>query len=366
MQVLLLALVVFLGACREPAPIRIGLAGPLSDDVGGPMRLAAELAVEEINAAGGVRGRRIELVARDDHGDLDSAVAVAAQLRDAGVVAVVGHVYSGTTLAAAPVYGGASPVAVITPSSSSPEVALAGGHVFRLCPTDLDHAAALATWIRRGLGLSRGAVLYLNNSYGRGMRTAFESRFRGLGGTLLWSYPYLTERPDVGAYLDRLREDGSAQFLMIAGNREDAEAILRELAARGLALPVLGGDGLEGIEQAGPMAEGVHVTAAYVPGIATPENAAFMAAWRARWPEAGPPNQPAAATYDALYLLAGVMRAGATSRRQILRALPQLGDDLPAVRGATGVLAHDGGGDLSRAPVLISMVRGGAMRLVER
>jgi branched-chain amino acid transport system substrate-binding protein len=366
MPALLLVLLAFLGGCGEPAPIRIGLAGPLSDNVGRPMRLAAVLAVEEINAAGGVRGRRIELVERDDHGDLDSAVAVATGLRAAGVVAVVGHVYSGTTIAAAPVYGGANPIPVITPSSSSPEVALAGAHVFRLCPTDLDHAAQLATWIRRGLGLSRGAMLYLNNSYGRGMRTAFESRFTRLGGSMMWSYPYLTEQPEVGAYLDRLREDGHAQFLMIAGNREDAEVILRELAARGLALPVLGGDGLEGIEQAGPIAEGVHVSAAYLPGIATPENQAFLTAWDTRWPGVGPPNQPAAATYDALYLLAGVLRSGATSRRQILRALPRLGEDLPAVRGATGILAHDGGGDLSRVPVRISMVRGGAMQLVER
>ena len=101
-------LLLSLAACGDTgAPIRIGLAGPFSDPVGAPMKRAAELAVEEINAAGGVRGRPLELVTRDDFGDPDSAVAVASALEAAKVVAVIGHVYSGTTLAAAPVYNGA-------------------------------------------------------------------------------------------------------------------------------------------------------------------------------------------------------------------------------------------------------------------
>ena len=83
--------VLLLTACRPSAePVRIGLAGPFSDPVGGPMRKAAELAVEEINAAGGIGGRPIELIARDDSGDPDSAVSVAADLVAEGVVAVQG------------------------------------------------------------------------------------------------------------------------------------------------------------------------------------------------------------------------------------------------------------------------------------
>ncbi|HEX9754232.1 MAG TPA: ABC transporter substrate-binding protein, partial [Gemmatimonadales bacterium] len=96
----------FVAGCRAPEePVRLGLAGPFGDAVGRPMRLAALLAVEEINAAGGIEGRSVELVAADDFGDPDSAVVVAARLVSQGVTAVVGHVYSGTTLAAAPVYG---------------------------------------------------------------------------------------------------------------------------------------------------------------------------------------------------------------------------------------------------------------------
>ena len=346
--------------------MRIGLAGPFSDAVGGPMLRAAQLAVSEINDAGGIDGRPIELVARNDTGDPDSAVAVAAELVAEGVAAVVGHVYSGTTLAAAPVYAASEvPVPVITPSSSAPELALAGTHVFRLCPNDLEHGAALATWIRQGLRLARGAVLYLNDPYGRGVRQSFVMRFTALGGTILESDPYLGDSPDVGAYLDRIRDRG-AQFLVVAGNRGEAEAILSQARARGLDIPVLGGDGLEGIEAAGPIAEGVTLTAAYLPSTDTPQNQRFVRSYRASYPGSGDPNQPAAATYDAIYLLREVIRSAGSSRRAVRLALTRLGADLPPYQGITGVLAFEGQGDLARVPVLIGVVRNGSVVQMEQ
>lgn len=363
-----LALLFLVAACRETdLPVRIGLAGPFSDPVGAPMRRAAELAVSEINATGGIGGRPIELVARDDAGDPDSAIRVATGLVADEVVAVIGHVYSGTTLAAAPIYGaGSDPIPVLTPSSSAPEVAQAGSHVFRLCPTDLEHGAALATWLRRGLGLERGAVVYLDNPYGRGVRQAFVTRFRTLGGTILSVDPYLGAAPDVGLYLDRLGRQDSVGFLVVAGNREDAEVILTQVRARGMTMPVVGGDGLEGIETAGDMADGVYLTAAYLPTINTPENRRFVAAYRSRYPAAALPNQPAAATYDAIYLLRDLFGSGRISRRALMEALATLGEARPPYQGVTGMLGFDGEGDLARMPVLIGSVRDGLIRPVER
>ena len=363
-----LALLLLGTACGgTDLPVRIGLAGPFSDPVGAPMRRAAELAAEEINAAGGINGRPIELVARDDAGDPDSAVQVATDLVAEQVVAVIGHVYSGTTLAAAPIYGaGSDPIPVLTPSSSAPEVAQAGNHVFRLCPTDLEHGAALATWLRRGLSLGRGAVLYLDNPYGRGVRQAFVTRFGALGGAILSVDPYLGTNPDVGPYLDRLAQQNAADFLVVAGNRDDAEAILGQARARGMTMPVVGGDGLEGIEAAGDIADGVYLTSAYLPTLDTPENRRFVAAYRGRYPDAAPPNQPAAATYDAIYLLRDLLRDGRVTRRALLEALTTIGETRPPYQGVTGMLGFDGQGDLARMPVLIGAVRGGVVQPVER
>jgi len=287
------------GACHRSGgdSVRIGVAGSFSDPIGLPMKQAAELAADEINAAGGIEGRRIELVARDDYADPDSAVFVATDLYDSDVSAVVGHLFSGMTLAAAPVYnGGANPVVAISPSSSSPDVSGAGRFTFRICPSDLAHGTALAHWVRDRLHLTRGAVLYLNDEYGRGIRQTFVAEYTRLGGDLLAVDPYLGERPDVGPYLDRLARGVHPEFIVVAGNRSEAEEVLRQARKRGLTMPVLGGDGLEGIQEAGELAEGVYLSSPYFPSIPSTANRRFVAAFHRKYPSAGMPNQPAAAT----------------------------------------------------------------------
>src|SRR5215210_5772714 len=359
------SLLLALCACNlSREPIRIGLAGSLSDPVGVPMKRAAELAVEEINAKGGVNGRPLELIERDDFADPDSAVFVASDLYEAGVSAVIGHLFSGTTIAASPVYnGGSDPVAAISPSSSSPEISTAGDYTFRVCPSDLAHGVALARWVYDTLGLRRGAVLYLNDQYGRGVRQTFVRDYLRRGGELVSIDPYLGDTPDVGPYLDRLVKIGRVQFLMIAGNRSEAEEILRQSRGRGLQMPVLGGDGLEGIEEAGAIADGVYLSAAYLPTLSTASNRAFVQAYRKRFPGAGLPNQPAAATYDAVYLLRNVLAKSGPKRADVRRALAQVGTALPAFKGVTGTVAFDMRGDVPNQAVYIGVVRDGGVHL---
>jgi branched-chain amino acid transport system substrate-binding protein len=328
------------------------------------MKLAAELAVEEINGQGGVNGRLLELIQRDDYGDADSAVFVATDLYEAGVSAVIGHIFSGMTLAAAPVYnGGPDPVAAISPSSSSPDISTAGDYTFRICPSDLAHGVALAKWVHDTLKLERGAVLFLNDQYGRGVRQTFVRDFVRRGGTLQAIDPYLGDIPQVGPYLDRLAKVGGTDFLVIAGNRGEAEEILRQARRRGLTMPILGGDGLEGIEAAGALAEGVHLSSAYLPTLATPANRKFLQAYRTKFPAAGLPNQPAAATYDAVYLLGEVIGRAGSKRSAIRRELARVGGAAPAFRGVTGTVAFDAKGDVPNQTVYIGVVHGGAVQL---
>jgi branched-chain amino acid transport system substrate-binding protein len=361
-------LILTLCACNlSREPILIGLAGSLSDPVGIPMKRAAELAVEEINARGGIQGRPLQLIERDDYADPDSAVFVASDLYEAGVSAVIGHLFSGTTLAASPVYnGGSDPVAAISPSSSSPEVSSAGDYTFRICPSDLAHGVALARWVYDTLGLHRGAVLYLNDQYGRGVRQTFVRDFVRRGGELVSIDPYLGNAPDVGPYLDRLVKVGRVQFLIVAGNRSEAEEILRLARTRGLQMPVLGGDGLEGIEEAGAIADGVYLSSAYLPTIDTPVNKAFLQSYRKKFPSAGLPNQPAAATYDAVYLLRDVIARAGPKRADVRRALAQVGTSAPAFKGVTGTVAFDMRGDVPSQTVYIGIVRDGEVRLASR
>lgn len=358
----LLAILLAAAACSSQAPILVGLAGPLSDPVGAPMQRAARLAIEEINAAGGVAGRPIELVEYDDYGHPDSAVAVASTLRLTGVVAVIGHVWSGTTLAAAAVYGsGSDPVPVISPSSSAPEVTAAGPHVFRVCPTDDAHGTALAQWALRGIGATRAAVLYLNDDYGRGIRRSFETTFARLGGEIVSTNPYLDVRSDAGPFLDLLARDRQAEVLLVAGDRREALEILAQARARGLTIPVLGGDGLEGIEADGPLAEGVFVSTAWLPDGREPRAQRFLDAYAARYPGEGVPNQPAAAAYDIAHLLAGALRTAGTDRARLLEALAEIGRSVAEHPGVTGLIGFTERRDLARGSTVISVVREGRL-----
>lgn len=350
----------------DGGPVRIGVAGSFSDPIGLPMRLAAELAAEEINASGGIEGRRLELVIRDDYADPDSAVFIATDLYESGVSAVVGHLFSGMSLAAAPVYnGGSDPVVAISPSSSSPELTTAGEYTFRVCPSDLAHGATLAEWVYHHLGLQQGAVLYLNDQYGRGIRQTFVREFTRLSGRLESVDPYLGDTPDVGPYLDRLARSRRAEFLIVAGNRSEAEEILRQARRRGLTMPVLGGDGLEGIQEAGAIAEGVYHSSAYFPSLATDANRRFVDAYRRKYPDAGDPNQPAAATYDAVYLLRDVVARAGSSREAVRKTLAGVGSATPPFEGVTGTVAFDARGDVPNQNVYIGLVRNGVMTVAE-
>jgi branched-chain amino acid transport system substrate-binding protein len=359
------ALGLALGGCRQGdgSVVRIGVAGSFHDPIGLPMKQAALLAMEEINASGGVGGKRLELVIRDDYGDPDSAVFIANDLYHSTVSAVVGHVYSGLTLAAAPVYnGGSDPVAAVSPSSSSPEITDAGGYTFRVCPSDLAHGRALAHWVRDRLHLSRGAVLYLNDLYGRGIRQTFVTEFTRLGGELEAVDPYLGDQPDVGPYLDRLARGHQPEFLIVAGNRSEAEEILRQARKRGLTMPVLGGDGLEGIEAAGPLSDGVYLSSPYFPSIPSDANRRFVEAFRRKYRAV--PNQPAAATYDAIYILRNVIAHAGPGRANVRRALAMVGSVTPPYDGVTGTVAFDANGDVPNQNVYIGQVQHGAITVM--
>src|SRR5207253_972608 len=139
---LLVGTVIALAACSRPTgPIAVGLAGPFSQARGASMLRAAQLAVNQINAKRGIRGRKLELRVVDDSGNEDAAVRVAEQLyADPAIVAVVGHLSSGPSLSAARVYGGgATPTPMISPSASSPDLSGMSPYVFRVCPSDLQH-----------------------------------------------------------------------------------------------------------------------------------------------------------------------------------------------------------------------------------
>jgi len=349
-------------ACGGSDPIRIGLTGPFEEPRAQSLRLAVELAVREINDSGGVRGRPLELVIEDDHGNAERAVETARRFyADPAVVAVVGHLASGTTLAASSVYnGGLNPLPVISPSASSPVLTDAGPYTFRVCPTDLVHGARLAAWATAQLRATRAAVLYLNDDYGRGVRSVFIREFTGRNGQIVADDPYLEDLPSFLPYLQRIRRRGGADVLLIAGTRTGAERILATLDSATLRPAVMGGDGLAGIEAAGAAAAGVFISTAYLPDRPGTRNAAFVRAYRAAYPNQDPDHRGAAG-YDAIHLLARAIAEAGADRAKVRDYLATVGTSTPAFEGVTGRIAFDEHGDVPDKDVVIGLVRGGRL-----
>ncbi len=358
------ALAALLGGCgSSDDPILIGLAGPFSQQRGQSMQLGAELAVAEINEQGGVRGRPLELVILDDSASSEAAVRAARELYEtSGLVAVIGHLNSGATIAAAPVYnGGDDPVVQISPSASSPLVSDVGPYTFRVCPSDLVHGARLAEWAWAELGARRAAVLYQNDPYGRGVRGTFSSSFTGLGGEIVSEDPYVLTIPSFEPYLRRLGTRGGAAALMIAGTRDGAERILASLDSLGTRYPVLGGDGLAGLETSPVDAEGTLISTAYLADRPGERNQEFVAAYQRAFGDRLPDHRGAGA-YDIVHLLARAIEEVGFSRDRIREYVAGVGSSTEPFEGVTGTIAFDGNGDVPNKEVVIGVIESGRLR----
>ncbi len=355
------------GCARDSRPIRIGWGGgPLNDSTVAPSLHTAQMAVAEINAAGGIHGRPLQLIVIEDAGESDSAVMVATQLVDSGVVAVIGHIYSSTTLAAAPVYNNPdNPVLQISPSATSPTITGAGEYTFRVCPSDLQYGAALAQFTSRNLQLQRGAILYVNDDYGRGIRRTFAEEFSRLGGEVAEIDPFLESKPDVGAYLDRIVKEGGFEFIVVAANINEGRVVLRQIRERGIKLPILGGDGFDGMEEEGALGEGIYATIVYLPTMNTESNRKFLTSYRSMFPLGNPVDYSAAASYDIVYLLRDALLQTGDDRRALRNAVAAIGMTAPPFQGITGSIAFDENGDVPHLNIQIGVIRNGTLRPAE-
>ncbi len=182
---LLLIVVSLIAGCLSPRPIRVGFAGELTGkqaDLGVHGRNGVQLAVEGINAAGGIAGRPIELLVRDDLGTPEGARAADRALIEAGVVAIIGHMTSGQTVAAIPIIN-EEEVVLLSPTTSTYALSDLDDYFFRVNPDNLAEARILAQHVCGELGLSRVAGIYDvdNAAYTQTFWSAFVETCQALG-----------------------------------------------------------------------------------------------------------------------------------------------------------------------------------------
>ena len=342
----------FLVACAgQPADVTLGAAGPWTEGYGAMNKRGIDLAIEEINAGGGVRGRPLRLLARDDGADGAKAATIAVEfVQNPAISAVVGHVNSSTMVAAAKIYDGARPAVATT--ATSPDLTGISPWVFRVIASDSATGVELGRFARR-LGHGRAGILYENDSYGRGLAEAFR---RSFDGTIVSIDPIPSGNGDYEPYIAFLKTRDPG-LVFVAGTEASGMAILREARRQQLTADFLGGDGWTGIVGE-PAAQGAYVGAPFTASDERQEAQRFVAAFRARYDMI--PDGNAALAYDATKLLAKVIEAVGPDRAAIRERLASL-DDRSAYRGVTGAIRFHANGDPVGKDVVIARVNRGEL-----
>lgn len=347
---------VLASACRDArGPVEFGMAGPFTQGFGLANRQGAELALAEINSAGGIGGDSLVIRFEDDSGDGTRAAALAQRfVDDAAISAVVGHVTSGAMLAAAKVYDGHLPAVATTASAA--ELTGISRWAFRVISSDSANGVELARFAER-LGRRRASILYENDSYGRGLADAFRRNFAGEVASI---DPIGYDVAGAALQVEWLASR-SPDLVLVAGTEQTGMAILREAKRRGLAADFLGGDGWTGILRDPAAAEGAYVGAPFTALDPRPEARRFVTAFRARF--GTEPDGNAALAFDAVRLLAAAVEAVGRDRARIRDWLAGL-QARGAVPGVTGPLAFDSLGDPVGKSITMTRVAGGQLTVL--
>jgi branched-chain amino acid transport system substrate-binding protein len=273
------------------------------------------------------------------------------------VVAVVGHVNSGTTVHAADTYQRGLPA--VATSATSAEVSRLGDWIFRVASSDSANSVELARFARR-LDLPT-AILYQDEDYGRGLAEGFRGALADAGTRVIESDPYLPGTADLTPYLERMKRRG-VRLVLVAGLEADAARIMGEAKRVGLDARFLGGDGVEGLVRMGPQYDGAMVGLLFHPD-ASPAASAFAERFRAAYHRE--PDSFAALGYDATRLLAEAATAAGPDRRAIRDYLARVGRDAqhPAYSGVTGEIRFDANGDPRDKGFAVGVVRNGRIVL---
>ncbi|GIX08068.1 MAG: branched-chain amino acid ABC transporter substrate-binding protein [Candidatus Poribacteria bacterium] len=352
------------GTGGDSETIVLGVAGPFTGSAaafGEQIRMGATLAMEQANAAGGINGRKVELIFEDDQGRDDQASAVATKLAsNPRVLAVIGHFNSICSLAGKPIYKQAG-VVEFSPGSTNVDVARGSEWTFRNLYHDAYQGEMLARYVGEMLGYRRVAIFYDNDDYGTGLKNAFVQKAQELGMTIIGEEAYQREQTlDFSAALDKFAAQ-QPDIYFIAGLYNEAASIIKQAREKGIQTPFIGGDGLFSpalIEIGGEAVEGTMITTPFIvhPDVGGPQAQKFREEFIKRFGEE--PDTWAALTYDAVNQILDAIRHVGPDRKAIRDYLAATNSPEKAFQGVTGPTYFDENGDCLK-PAYVAVVRDG-------
>jgi branched-chain amino acid transport system substrate-binding protein len=317
------------------------------------------LAIEEINAAGGVLGRPLELTTEDNQTKPGESATVVKKLisRDK-VVALIGEVSSGRSLEAAPIAQQAK-IPMVAPAATNPKVTQTGNYIFRVCFIDPFQGTVMAKFAKQDLKVKRVAILSsVSNAYSLGLAKFFKETFTAGGGEIVTEKNLAEGDKDFRAQLTAVKAAG-VDAVYVPCYYTEAALIVRQARDLGLTMPFFGGDGWEDeqlLKIGGEAMNGCFYSTHFSAENTDPVVAAFTAKYKARWNNESP-GAFSALGYDAVYVIAdAIKRAGGTDG-------PKLRDALAATKdfpGISGVTTIDKDRNASKSATIIAIKDGKA------
>lgn len=347
MSVVLLMATLFVSCSKSESSseeIKVGFVGPLTGDYanyGTLCKQAVEMAIEEINAKGGVSGKQIKLYAEDSEGDSQKALAATEKLSSSDkVCAILGPILTGETFSVAERVQQEGLV-IITPSASHKDITAIGDYIWRTTPSDGLQGVVAGKYWSQVLGYKKLAVLYAKNDYSQGLYESMAESFEEEGGEIVATETFMVGDKDFKTQLTKLKNT-DAEAIYIPDYTTEMAQILEQASQLQVNKPFLSGDGFLSEEiytLAGQYTDGVVYTAS---AQVEESNSAkeFKEKYTAKYGVG--PDSFATNAYDATYILASVIEKVGTDRKAIKEGMKEVEDFV----GVNGVINFDEQGDL--------------------
>ena len=323
-----------------------------------------KLAADEINAAGGINGKQVELLEQDDRSDASEAATIVTKfVTQDQVHGIIGEVASSRSIAAAPIAQNAK-IPMLTPSSTNPEVTKKGNFIFRSCFIDPYQGAAIAQFAAKTLGAKTAAIMVdRKNDYSTGLEKVISETFTKFGGKIVATQSYQEGDQDFNAQLTSLK-GSNPEVLFVPGYYNDVGLIAKQARDKGITVPLIGGDGWDSEQLykiGGTALNGSYFTNHYSPYDTDPKVVKFVNDYKAKYGSI--PDALAATAYDAARIM-----FDAVKRSKSLTG-PDIRDALAATKdypGVTGTVTFNENRDAVKPIVMIEIKDGGTYAVKER
>lgn len=345
--------------------IKVGEVGSMTGTAatfGTSTHKGIELAIKELNSQGGIKGKKIEVISFDDQGKPEEAAqGITRLITKDKVVAVLGEVASGRSLAMAPI-AQRSKIPMITPSSTNPAVTKVGDYIFRVCFIDPFQGTVMANFASKTLKAKNVAVLTdLKNDYSVGLTEFFAKQFKANGGKIVAEQKYAEGDIDFKSQLTAIKAK-NPEAIFVPGYYTEVGLIARQARELGIKAPLLGGDGWDSpklTEIGGKAIDGSYLSNHYSTEDKSPAVQNFITKYKAAYNEV--PDSLAALGYDAMLILGDSMKRAKTLGGEDLKNAIKEIKDFPGVAGKVTI---DGERNAVKSAVVLK-VDGGQFKYQE-